>query len=151
VTTRKPAAKKPAARKPAAKKAAPRKAAAKKTVKKTVKKAAPKRKVAAKKAAPKKKAAAKKAAPKKKAAAKKAAPKKKAKQGPAVHTVPHDKGWANKRAGASKASKVFSTKTAAQRAGRETAMREKVEHIIHTASGKMGERNSYGNDPRGRG
>jgi hypothetical protein len=26
-----------------------------------------------------------------------------------------------------------------------------VEHIIHTADGKMGERNSYGNDPRGRG
>jgi hypothetical protein len=152
VTTRKPAARKPVKKavKRTVKKAAAKKPAVKKAVKRTVKKAAAK-KPAAKKAVKK---AVKKAAPKKKAvkkAVKKAAPKKKAKQGPAVHTVPHDKGWANKRAGASKVSRVFSTKTAAQKAGRETAMREKVEHIIHNASGKMGERNSYGNDPRGRG
>ncbi|MEX0826831.1 MAG: DUF2188 domain-containing protein [Acidimicrobiia bacterium] len=146
MTTRKPAARKPVKKavkkavkkvKAAPKKVAAKKPAAKKAVKRTVKKAAPKKKAAAKKTVKK--------------AVKKAAPRKKAKQGPAVHTVPHDKGWANKRAGASKVSRVFSTKTAAQKAGRETAMREKVEHIIHNASGKMGERNSYGNDPRGRG
>lgn len=69
---------------------------------------------------------------------------------PPVHTVPHGKGWANKREGASKVSKVFSTKAEAVKAGRETARREKAEHVIHTADGKIGERNSYGSDPRRR-
>jgi hypothetical protein len=82
---------------------------------------------------------------------KKTGAKPKANTNPAVHTVPHGKGWANKRAGASKVSKVFPTKAAAQKAGRATAMREKTEHIIHTSDGKMGARNSYGSDPRGRG
>jgi hypothetical protein len=116
-------AKKPANRKPANKpmKMSERKPAAKKPVKK----AAPKR-----------------------GAARKPAKKANANVNPAVHTVPHDKGWANKRAGANKVSKVYRTKAEAQRAGRLTAMRDKVEHIIHTADGKIGERNSYGNDPR---
>lgn len=78
-----------------------------------------------------------------------AAKKSSANSNPPVHTVPHDKGWANKRAGAEKVSKVFATKAEAQKAGRTTAMREKTEHIIHKADGKIGERNSYGNDPRG--
>ena len=78
-------------------------------------------------------------------------PKSKANANPPVHTVPHDKGWGNKRAGAERVSKVFKTKAEAVKAGRETARREKTEHIIHTADGKIGERNSYGNDPRGRG
>jgi len=87
-------------------------------------------------------------------ASKKAAAKVKAKPKPkgtkAVHTVPHDKGWATKRAGSDRVSKVFSTKAEAVKAGRETARREKAEHIIHTADGKIGARNSYGNDPRDR-
>lgn len=77
------------------------------------------------------------------------ATKKSANTNPPVHTVPHDKGWANKRAGATKVSKVFATKAEAQKAGRATAMREKTEHVIHKADGKIGERNSYGSDPRG--
>ena len=89
-----------------------------------------------------------KPAPKRTAAKPKA--KAKAKASPPVHTVPHDKGWANKRAGSERVSKVFSTKAAARKAGRETARRAKTEHIIHTADGKIGERNSYGTDPRGR-
>src|SRR3990172_2616941 len=67
---------------------------------------------------------------------------------PPVHTVRHDDGWANKRAGSDKVSKVFPTKVDAQKAGRVTAQREKTEHIIHTADGKIAARNSYGNDPR---
>ncbi len=67
-----------------------------------------------------------------------------------VHTVPHDKGWANKRAGSDKVSKVYGTKAEAQAAGRKTAMREKVEHFIHKKDGTIGERNSYGGDPRRR-
>ena len=66
---------------------------------------------------------------------------------PPVHTVPHEDGWANRRAGASRASKTFPTKAAAQQAGRETARREGTEHIVHRKDGTIGERNSYGNDP----
>ncbi len=42
---------------------------------------------------------------------------------------------------------AFATKAEAQAAGRKTAMREKVEHIIQTRDGEVDERNSCGNDP----
>jgi hypothetical protein len=65
-----------------------------------------------------------------------------------VHTVPHEGGWANRRDGAKRVSKVYKTKTEAEAAGRKTAMREKVEHLIQNRDGKVSERNSYGGDPR---
>ena len=65
-----------------------------------------------------------------------------------VHTVPHEDGWANRREGAKRVSKIFKTKAAAQAAGRKTAMRDRVEHLIQTRDGALGERNSYGNDPK---
>jgi hypothetical protein len=65
-----------------------------------------------------------------------------------VHTVPHGDGWANRREDASRVSKVFGTKAAAQAAGRDTAKRDKVEHVVHKKDGSIGERKSYGNDPR---
>jgi hypothetical protein len=64
-----------------------------------------------------------------------------------VHTVPHEEGWANRREGAKRVSKVFKTKAKAQAAGRKTAMREKVEHLIQNRDGQVSERNSYGSDP----
>jgi hypothetical protein len=64
-----------------------------------------------------------------------------------VLTVPHGDGWANKREGASRVSRRFKTKAEAQAAGRKSAMRDKVEHLVHTRDGQVGERNSYGNDP----
>ena len=66
---------------------------------------------------------------------------------PPVHTVPHGDGWANKREGAARVSKSFDTKAAAQAAGRETARRDKTEHLIHNRDGEIASRNSYGNDP----
>jgi hypothetical protein len=66
---------------------------------------------------------------------------------PPVHTVPHGDGWANRREGAARVSKTFSTKAAAQAAGRDTAQREKTEHLIHNKDGEIASRNSYGNDP----
>src|SRR2546423_1138776 len=65
-----------------------------------------------------------------------------------VHTVPHGDGWGNMREGGKRVFKIFGTK--AEAAGRNTAMREKVEHLIHKADGSIGERNSYGNDRRDR-
>lgn len=67
-----------------------------------------------------------------------------------VHTVPHGDGWGNRREGGKRIFKHFATKAEAQAAGRTTAMREKVEHLIHKADGSIGERNSYGNDRRDR-
>ena len=64
-----------------------------------------------------------------------------------VWTVPHGRGWANKREGAKRVAKVFPTKDAAQAAGRATATREKVEHVILKRDGRIGERKSYGGDP----
>lgn len=64
-----------------------------------------------------------------------------------VHTVPHEHGWANKREGSSKAAKVYNTKKEAQAAGRDTAKKSRTEHLIHNEDGRIGQRNSYGNDP----
>ena len=64
-----------------------------------------------------------------------------------IHTVRHPGGWGNKSAGASRVSKVYPTKAAAQAAGRKTAINQKAEHVIHNMNGKIGSRNSYGNDP----
>jgi hypothetical protein len=64
-----------------------------------------------------------------------------------VHTVPHDDEWANEREGSERVSKVFDTKAGAAEAGRETARREETEHLLHKRDGKIGDRNSYGNDP----
>lgn len=60
-----------------------------------------------------------------------------------VHTVPHGEGWANRREGANRVSRTFGTKAEAQDAGRETARRERVEHIIHKKDGTIGKRSSY--------
>lgn len=55
--------------------------------------------------------------------------------------------WRNISEGASKPSKVFDTKAEAQAAGRQIAINNKVEHLIHNQDGQIRQRNSYGNDP----
>jgi hypothetical protein len=64
-----------------------------------------------------------------------------------VHTVPHGDGWANRREGSPRVSKTFPTKAEAQAAGRDTAKRDRTEHVIHNKDGEIGQRNSYGKDP----
>lgn len=64
-----------------------------------------------------------------------------------VHTVKHGDGWANRKEGASRVSNTADTKKEAQAKGRDMAKADKVEHVIHNADGKIGEKNSYGNDP----
>jgi hypothetical protein len=70
---------------------------------------------------------------------------------PAVHTVPASGSWENKRAGEDTAFSRHDTKQEAVDAGRAQAMSDQTEHIIHREDGTIGERNSYGSDPRGRG
>lgn len=71
---------------------------------------------------------------------------------PAIHTVPHNDGWANKREGASRVSNTAKTKAEAQAKGRDMAKTEKTEHVIHNKDGSIGKgggsKQSYGNDPR---
>jgi hypothetical protein len=64
-----------------------------------------------------------------------------------VHTVPTDGGWTNKRAGSDWASKTFSTKGEAEKAGRVTAQRARTEHISHRRDSTIGDKRSYSNDP----
>lgn len=64
-----------------------------------------------------------------------------------IHTVHRPDGWGNKSAGASRVSRIYPTKAAAQAAGRKTAINQKAEHVIHNMDGKIGPHNSYGNDP----
>lgn len=65
-----------------------------------------------------------------------------------VHTVHRDGRWFNEIEGGQRASNSADTKAAAQAKGREMAIARKVEHHIHKLDGTIGERNSYGNDPR---
>ncbi len=64
-----------------------------------------------------------------------------------IHTVHRPNGWGNISSGATKVSKIFETKIEAQSAGRQTAINQKAEHVIHNINGKIASKNSYGNDP----
>ena len=64
-----------------------------------------------------------------------------------IHTVPDSAGgWTNKRDGATRGDETYDTKAAAQAAGREAAMRDKTEHLIHNLDGEIATRYSYGTD-----
>ena len=74
--------------------------------------------------------------------------------GKQVHTTYNKSAgnWRNVTPGATKPSKVFETKGQAQAAGRQQAINQKAEHLIHNQDGKIAQRNSYGKDnfpPRG--
>lgn len=65
-----------------------------------------------------------------------------------IHTVPSPKGgWDNKEEKNPKPISHAPTKVEAIKLGREKAKEEKTEHIIHKKDGKIGDKNSYGNDP----
>ena len=65
-----------------------------------------------------------------------------------VHTIHRDGKWFNEIEGNQRASNSADTKSEAQAKGREMAQQRKVEHHVHKLDGTIGERNSYGNDPR---
>ncbi len=62
------------------------------------------------------------------------------------HIVKHPEGWAVKGAGNEKATIVTSTQAEAIKIGREIAINQQSELIIHGIDGKIREKNSYGND-----
>jgi hypothetical protein len=57
--------------------------------------------------------------------------------------------WKSKVAGNDRASHVGGTKAEQQAIGRDMARERKVEHEIRNMDGTIGEKNSYGSDPRG--
>ncbi|MGA4718847.1 DUF2188 domain-containing protein [Fictibacillus nanhaiensis] len=68
------------------------------------------------------------------------------KKDPPVHTVPNKAGgWDNKQGGTTISH--HRTKERAVEKGRQEAKRDQTEHRIHKRDGKIGESNSYGNDP----
>jgi len=64
-----------------------------------------------------------------------------------IHVVPHKDGWATKREGNDRASKVFEKKSDAVDSGRKTAKEDKTDLVIHKKDGKIQDSDSYGPDP----
>ena len=65
-----------------------------------------------------------------------------------IHVVPHkDGGWATKREGASRAGSRHRTQAEAIDQAKGTAIREKLEVVIHRPDGRIRDSDSYGNDP----
>lgn len=58
-----------------------------------------------------------------------------------------DGGWAVKKGGSSKATKVHRTQEEAIRHGREIAQNQRAEFYIHGRDGRIREKDSYGGDP----
>ncbi len=58
-----------------------------------------------------------------------------------------DGGWAVKKGGSTKATKVHKTQKEAIDHGREIARSQKAEFYIHGRDGRIGEKDSYGKDP----
>lgn len=63
------------------------------------------------------------------------------------HVVRHPEGWALKRGGSDRATKVFTNQSEAIVYGREVSRNQGAEFFIHGRNGRIRERNSYGNDP----
>lgn len=64
------------------------------------------------------------------------------------HVVPNTTGgWSVINAGATRASKVFTTQADAVKYGRELAKNAKTELFVHARDGTIRERNTYGKDP----
>jgi len=58
-----------------------------------------------------------------------------------------DGGWAVKKGGSSKATKIHKTQKEAIKQGREIAKNQNAEFYVHGRDGKIREKDSYGNDP----
>lgn len=64
-----------------------------------------------------------------------------------ISTYNEDGTWKSKVEGSSRAAHTGGTKAEQQAVGRDMARARNVEHTIRNLNGKIGEKNSYGNDP----
>lgn len=67
--------------------------------------------------------------------------------GKAQHIAPSGNKWSVRKAGASRASKVFPTQEEAINDGKIKAKNQRTELFIHSRNGRITERISYGNVP----
>ena len=65
-----------------------------------------------------------------------------------IETYHEGDAWKNREEGQEAWISEHSSKEQAVQVGRDLARERKVEHIIKNKDGTIGERNSYGNDPR---
>lgn len=65
-----------------------------------------------------------------------------------IETYFADKTWKNRIEGTMSVSGTYEFKEEAVAPGRQMAQEREVEHIIRKQDGTIGERNSYGYDPR---
>ena len=65
-----------------------------------------------------------------------------------IETYIEDGQWKNKVEGSTRAASTHDTKAEAVEKGRAMARERKVEHFIRNQDGQIGERNTYGHDPR---
>lgn len=63
------------------------------------------------------------------------------------HVVPHERGWAVKRAGDPRTSSVHNTQRETIIAARKAAIRRGSEMVVHGKNGRIRERSTYGSDP----
>jgi hypothetical protein len=64
-----------------------------------------------------------------------------------VHVVASSGGWAVKRPGSERSSKVTGTQRVFIEAGEKLAECDRSELVVHGEDGRLREKNSYGNDP----
>jgi len=63
------------------------------------------------------------------------------------HVVPNNGQWQVKRENASRATKTFDTQREAIAYGRNIAIHQEAELVIHNRHGHIRDKDSYGNDP----
>lgn len=66
---------------------------------------------------------------------------------PRQHVVPHGDGWAVRREHAERVTEIFPTQGAAIERGREIAINQRTELVIHRPNGEIRDSDSYGSDP----
>ena len=66
---------------------------------------------------------------------------------PNQHIVPRDGRWAVQSAGGQRATALYDTQAEAIARGREIAINQGSELLVHRPNGQIRDRNSYGNDP----
>ncbi len=63
------------------------------------------------------------------------------------HVVPHERGWAVKSEGSSRAASVHERQSDAIATARQSAINQRSELLVHGSNGQIRARNSYGDDP----
>lgn len=63
------------------------------------------------------------------------------------HVVPHEGGWAVRREGSEKVTRITRTQKEAIDIARQIAQNQRTEVVIHRRNGRIRDKDSYGHDP----